>query len=421
MRDLASPVHDASLESRFSTWLLRLYLDLGPLQIGPAHAGSIEAGWQAFVDPDSPPFIPQRALAPGFRVQLAEQATERYALHDPRELAENLRTDRWQLLCKELELWRDLSAARKCRLASLLHSMCLYQPLLKLISEDEFAAGDPDPCIAQLAFCRASAKFMDDLSKRPPGYDSRTMAVFESIAINNRSPGQVKFNASAMVFVQKAKTHAPLAELIDWSKRFEKAFAAVADGDDKFQAQLFKSRFHRGMGFLPQHAGDRSKLIHTMDLAECHARDLKPTTAAQEILYVENLHAVMESRTKEALWLNDLGLAESRAAEVTKVDPYDSKGWAELGQVRYFQEDWQGAAQAYVVAAMLGPPASSIARHMAAVCLRKLGLDFLAAFLFKETLEIDPLGISPRQEIFDLPNVEVLSALKEWTRSNIRL
>jgi hypothetical protein len=58
---------------------------------------------------------------------------------------------------------------------------------------------------------------------------------------------------------------------------------------------------------------------------------------------------------------------------------------------------------------------------MAAVCFRNLGLDFLAAFLFKETLEIDPLGISPREEIFDLPNVEILSTLKEWARSNIRL
>ena len=89
--------------------------------------------------------------------------------------------------------------------------------------------------------------------------------------------------------------------------------------------------------------------------------------------------------------------------------------------MRYFQEDWQGAAQAYVVAAMLGPPASSIGRHMAAVCLRELGLDFLAAFLFKETLEIDPLGISTSPRDIDLPNVEVLSALKEWSRSNIQI
>jgi hypothetical protein len=201
MQDLASLVHTTALESRFSTWLLRPYLDLGPLQIGPAHAGSIEAGWQAFADPDSPPFIPQRALAPGFRVQLAQQATERYALRDPRELDDELRTDRWQLLCKELALWRDLSAARRCRLASLLHSMCLYQPLLTLISEDELGTGDLDPCIAQLAFYRASARFMDNISNRAIGYDPRTMAAFERLAIKDCGSSRVTFNATAMIFV----------------------------------------------------------------------------------------------------------------------------------------------------------------------------------------------------------------------------
>ena len=128
-----------------------------------------------------------------------------------------------------------------------------------------------------------------------------------------------------MVFVQKAKARASFAQLDDWSKRLEMAFAAVKDGENGFTAQLFRSRFYRGMGFLPQAAGDREAMIRTMDIAERQARDLASTTAAEEILYRENLHAVLESRTKEALWLNDLDLAASRAAELTWVDPYDSK------------------------------------------------------------------------------------------------
>jgi tetratricopeptide (TPR) repeat protein len=421
MRDLANLALSESLDSRFSTWLLRPYLDLGLLQAGPTHARSIDAGWQAYADPDSPPFLPQRALSPGFRVQLAEEAGAPYAVSDPRDLAEDLRTDRWRKLCQDLELWPKLSSARKCRLASLLHSMCLYEPLLKLIPENWSSASDADPCVAQLAFCRASAKFMHDLPKRTSSYDSGTMSAFENIAIDDRSHAPVRFNATAMVFVQKAKARAPLAELEHWSKRFEIAFAAVKDGEDGFAAQLFQSRFYRGIGFLPQHAGDREALVKTMDIAEHHARDLAPTTPAQEILQRENLHAVLESRTKEALWLNDLDLAASRAAELTRVDPYDSKAWAELGQVHYLQENWQRAAEEYVVAAMLGPPASSVGRYMAGVCFRKLGLDFLAAFLFKETLDIDPLGISSRQEILSLPDIEVLDTLKQWARYNIRL
>ena len=421
MRDLANQALGESIDSRFSTWLLRPYLDLGPPQAGPTHAKSVDAGWQAYADPDSPFFLPQRALSPGFRAQLAEQAGAPYAVSDPRDLAEDLRTDRWGKLCQDLELWPKLSSVRKCRLAALLHSMCFYELLLELIPEDWSSASDADPCISQLAFCRASAKFMHDLPKRGSGYESETMSAFENIAIDDRTDGPVRFNATAMVFVQKAKARASFAQLDDWSKRLEMAFAAVKDGENGFTAQLFRSRFYRGMGFLPQAAGDREAMIRTMDIAERQARDLASTTAAEEILYRENLHAVLESRTKEALWLNDLDLAASRAAELTRVDPYDSKTWAELGQVHYLQENWQRAAEAYVVAAMLGPPASSVGRYMAGVCFRKLGLDFLAAFLFKETLEIDPLGISSRQEIFDLPDIEVLDTLKQWARSNIRL
>ena len=421
MRVLANLSQSESLDSRFSTWLLRPYLDLGPLQAGPTHARSIDAGWQAYADLDGPTYLPQRALSPGFRIQLAEQAGAPYSVSDPRDLAENLRTDRWRKLCQDIELWPKLSSGRQCRLAALLHSMCLYEPLLKLIPENWSEAGDGDPDVAQLAFCRASAKFMHELPKRKSSYESGTMSAFENIAIDERIHAPVRFNATAMVFVQKAKARAPFEELDDWSKRLEIAFAAVENGGKGFTAQLFKSRFYRGMGFLPQHAGDRKALVKTMDIAEQHARDLTPTSAAEEILQRENLHAVLESRTKEALWLDDLDLAASRAAELTRVDPYDSKVWAELGQIHYLQENWRQAAEEYVVAAMLGPPASSVGRYMAGVCFRNLGLDILAAFLFKETLEIDPLGISSRQELLELPDIEVLDTLKQWARSNIRL
>jgi tetratricopeptide (TPR) repeat protein len=421
MHDLANQELGERLGSRFSNWLLRPYLDLGPFQAGPTHAKSVDAGWQAYADPDSPFFLPQRALSPGFRVQLAEQAGARYAVSDPRDLVEDLRTDRWRKLCQDLELWPRLSSVRKCRLAVLLHSMCFYEPLLKLIQVDRSCASTSDPYGAQLAFCRASAKFMHDLPKRTSGYESETMSAFENIAIDDRTYGAVRFNATAMVFVQKAKSRAPLAELDDWSKRLEIAFAAARDSENGFAARLLESRFHRGMGFLPQAAGDRKAMIRTMDIAEQQARDLAPTSAAEEILYRENLHAVLESRAKEALWLNDLDLAASRAAELTRVDPYDSKAWVELGQVHYLQENWRQAAEEYVVAATLGPPASSVGRYMAGVCFGKLGMDFLAAFLFKETLEIDPFGISSRQEIFDLPDIEVFDTLKQWARSNIRL
>jgi hypothetical protein len=342
MRDLANQALGNSLGYRFSAWLLRPYLDLGPCQVGPTHAKSVDAGWQAYADPDRPFFLPQRALSPGFRAQLAEQAGAHYAVSDPRDLAEDLRTDRWRKLCQDLELWPELSSARKCRLGALLHSMCLYAPLLEAIPEDGSGASDADPCAAQLAFCRASAKFMLDLPKRGAGYESKTMSPFESIANDDRTDGPVRFNATAMVFVQKAKARASLAELDDWSKRLESAFAAVEGGENRFTVQLFRTRFYRGMGFLPQAAGDRDAMIRTMDIAERQARDLAPTTAAEQILFRENLHAVLESRTKEALWLNDLDLAASRAAELTRIDPTIQKRGLNLVRCITFRKTGRG-------------------------------------------------------------------------------
>jgi len=73
------------------------------------------------------------------------------------------------------------------------------------------------------------------------------------------------------------------------------------------------------------------------------------------------------------------------------------------------------AAEAYVVAATLGPPSSAIGRHMAGVCFRQLGQPLFAAFFFKAAIEIDSKGISPRDEIQGLPDLPVLVALKEWS------
>ena len=142
---------------------------------------------------------------------------------------------------------------------------------------------------------------------------------------------------------------------------------------------------------------------------------MKPETAAQRLLCLENMHPVLESRTKEAIWLGDYDLALKRAQTVAELDPYDSKTWVELGEIRIKRSEWALAAEAYVVAAMLGPPASAIGRHMAGVCFQKSGQDFLAAFFFKDALEVDPLGISPHDGIRKLPDAEVLRSLKEWS------
>jgi tetratricopeptide (TPR) repeat protein len=402
------------LDTRLSTWLLRPYLDLARFNGGPLHAQNLEECWRSFVEPDCPPFIPQRALSVGFRIQLVSEAGEAYAIADPRDLSENLRSERWRQLCGALDEWTVLPGDQKARAACLLHSMCLYQPLLTLIPDEPLDAGRADPVTLRLAFWRASAKFILCLPERTSSYLTADMSVFEDIALNAPTAIPECFNATAKVFVHKAKNRCDTSELVRWGDRFEAALANTIVGADEFTVGLFTSRYYRGFGFLPQLAGDTKEMERTMDLAESHARSIKPSTTAQHLLYSENLHAVMESRTKEALWLGDKDAALSRSRKVIDVDPYDSKAWVELGEIHYLRQEWKEASEAYSTAAMLGPPASAIGRYMAASCFRKLGQDMLAALFLKDAIEYDPLGISSRHRINELPDVTVLNALKDW-------
>ena len=401
---------------KLSAWLLRPFLDLGPFVTGPLYARGIEEYWRAFVDPRVPRFSLQRTLPPVFRTQLvAESGRPEYLVGDPRELPKGLRTDRWSEVCGALANWPALAYERKRALLLLLHSLCLYEPVLKLVPEFNIRRIHDDPEALELAYWRASARYVLGAPSRLADYADADMSAFEAIAVNVPAAVPAALNAAIKVFVHKAKTGAAPAQIKKWRGHLDRVLADTARTLEPFAVHLLTSRYYRALAFLPQRRGDPAEVVRIMDLAERHARKMKPRTAAEELVRLENLHPVMESRTKEALWLGDRGLAHERALKVVKLDPYDSKAWVELGEVRMARKEWARAAEAYVAAAMLGPPASAIGRHMAGFCYRKCGQDMLAAFLFKDALEIDPLGISPHVEIRNLPDASAMKALKEWS------
>lgn len=401
---------------RFSSWLLRPFLDLGPLVIGPLYARAIQEYWRAFFRAQSPSFQLQRTLPPAFRTQLiAETGRPEYRVSDPRTLPRKLRTVRWQTVCDALDRWPDLHAERQCRLVVLLHSLCLYQPALALVPAMARRTLRRDERNVKLAYWRASAQYALGLPKRTSDYVTADLSVFETIVRDAPDAIPEAFNSAVKIFVHKVKVGAQLRELGKWAEKVERALADAIPRVDAFTGDLLASRGYRALGFLPQRRGDRAAIVPTMDLAERHALSMKPATRAQELLYLENLHPLMESRTKEALWLGDRDLALARARKVVELDPYDSKAWVELGELRMLRKEWEHAAEAYAVAGMLGPPACAVGRYMAGVCLRQLGQDLLAAFFFKETLEFDPFGISSRDSISSLPDLAVLEALKKWS------
>ena len=346
---------------------------------------------------------------------LREAGLPQFIAHDPREIPKAIRTSRWNKLCDGLDDWPELTLDQQCRLALVLQALCFYSLILARIGNVSESDVSDDADRAELAYRRASANYMLGLPTRVSDYGNADLSDLERIAVRAPRDQSVALKAALEVLVHKAKVGAPVWELDEWRSRIDRILDATLSKADDFTRDLLLSRYYRAAAFVPQRHGDGAEVVRMLDLAERHALAMVPGNEAQDLVYLENLHPVLESRTKEALWLGDFNLALSRAQRVIDLDPYDSKAWLELGQVRLRRQEYVPAAEAYALASTLGPPATAIGRHMAGLCFRNLGQPLLAAFFFKAALEVDPLGTSPHDEIRILPHLPVLTALKEWS------
>jgi tetratricopeptide (TPR) repeat protein len=396
--------------------LLRPFIDLEPCDPGPLCARGIEHYWIAFADLSQSRFALQRTLPRQFRSQvLTEIGLPQLHFNDPRDMMLEARSDRWNTVCEALNSWSELSTDQQCRLALLLHALCFYTLISNLISETSGKQIASHPDCAELAYRRASARYLLALPGRMSDYRYADLSDLELVAATAARDQPVAFNSALKILVHKAKVGAPLEELFRWKESVELILDAILQKDDAFDRSLRLSRFYRAVAFIPQRQGNTAEVVRLMDLAEKHALQVAPANSAEHLLQLENLYPVIESRTKEALWLRDMDLALLRAQRLIELDPYDSRAWLELGQVRLERDEFAHAAEAYAAAATLGPPSSAVGRHMAGQCFLHLGQPLLAAFFFKAAADATSGAIAPHDEIQRLPDLPVLAPLKEWS------
>jgi tetratricopeptide (TPR) repeat protein len=167
----------------------------------------------------------------------------------------------------------------------------------------------------------------------------------------------------------------------------------------EFRAGLLWSRFYRVRAFVPMLAGDPDGMVRDMDEAERIARALKPANEAERFAAAEILWPVLESRVREAQFLHDLPLAESRAELLIAAAPLNPRAWLHLGEVLLDQERYDDAIPVYREAHRLGPPASDVALFNLGQCHEMLDQAEPAMDAYAELLQIDPLAISAAERI----------------------
>jgi Flp pilus assembly protein TadD len=364
-------------------------IGLSPFVRGPLYSQAIDHYWRSFEQADRHGlFWIQRTLPRQFRNTLAQEArTLSHVVGDPRAVPARLRSARWEALCRAVERWGDLAPSGQTRLAAVLHALCFYRVTLGLTSHRPTRLTSPDGVL--LAYWRASARYMAELPGHVREYSAADMSGFERIARDGQRHPVMQFLASIKLLVHEAKTRGRVEVLRAAATRSESLLASAARGPS-FYRDLYTSHFHRAVAMVSQAEANPIDVSRHMDLAERHARAMVPRSAAEGVLRRENLHPVLESRVKEAIWRRRYARAAGLAREVVSVDPYDPKSWMELGEALALNNRLHEAAEAYASAAVLGPPASVIGLHMAGVCLKRAGSPRMAYTFFLRSVGHDP-------------------------------
>jgi tetratricopeptide (TPR) repeat protein len=333
----------------------------------------------------------QRVMPPAFRTNvIRESGLAGYAVAHPAELPAALRTPAWDQLCEWVADFAAGDAARQdltCRVLfrlgfrRLVVELVPPRPLASLATPDEF----------YLYHWRDIARYADSVAgELMPPQESFDMVDHPDC------PLHLRLGVSVFAVVYAARQTTSVPDAVRWRGRAEE-FLAEMRGDDgftEFEKVMLESRFYRGVGFVPFMTGDRAGTIADMDRAEQTARAVPAQTPWQHFLKRENLHACMESRSKEAFALGDVALGHRRTQEFLALDPYDPKSHIELAESLTKQECFGEAALSYLRAARLGPLGTAISYAMAAECFDRAGERTLAEDCFVQALRVDPYAIS---------------------------
>lgn len=298
-----------------------------------------------------------------------------------------------------LENSKRLSAIQIATLSNLLNALGFFELVVTLNATAPYE-WDEDGATRLLA--SAVARYVLSLDGIDRDYSP---TLFRSIAEQAPRHGLARFTAILHMIVQSARFAKDAEAVEHWSKLGNAWLLEQQGYVDPFMYHVYFSRFYRGASFAGFMKGDRARVVAEMALAEAHA-----TSAGQhiqgdphkEIIWKENLYPLMESRSKEALWLGDRALAESRLRRALEVDPHDAKLLIKIAELVADRQAYQEAAELYLRAARLGPPGREIAWFMAGQCHEQLHNLEIAAHCYRCSLSIDRQGIAPRLKLEEL-------------------
>ncbi|MEU7858691.1 hypothetical protein [Nonomuraea sp. NPDC049141] len=345
---------------------LRPYVDLAE-EGGPIHARvlALHAARMVSGRPMGLPFQ-GNPVAYLRRHLLLETRLEPYDCAEPEALPPHLRTPAWEHLCADVAGWHELPEEARPSVATLLVRLGFYRTVLRLIPEPDPAAIARGPATAALALTRANALY----KATGPRAAKAALRVIDAVREHAPSPRQ-RTLAAVAALVHHARVSKDKAEVARRSQEILARRDDVLAGDDS--DVVSQSALLRACSFGPFMSGDRETTALLLEECETLARQAPDHTEGLALLKAENLHAMLETRSREALWSGDWRLAQSRAQRLAEHDPLDSRVHRDLGYMTLEHVGAEAALPHFETAAWLGPPFTAVSWCLAGQCRHKIG------------------------------------------------
>jgi hypothetical protein len=405
-----------------SAYLLRPYLDLSPFESGPSLVTTVESAFRQLADEDSPRLMIQTHPAPDLRAGLIREiGLPAYWIRLAGQLPARLRTPRWLFLMEMIsaaERTGGLSAEQRVRLATLLNTLGLYDETARLFADARDSSDSRDPAAATLAIRHALAVHRSQPSAEAEQFNVRTL---RAAAENKHGDLYVRLGASTTLVAWFAKgRQRDLEQVTYWRTVAERLYPSLTP-QHGMPDVLYASTYWRAVSFCRYLQKDYARTAEELDLAERYAVEFQPANDTEWFTWAQNMHPLLETRTREAFDAGDLTLAEQRAARLLEVDPLCAKSHGHAGNLRLAANAPADALARFRAAANLGAPYTAFAWFMIGHCAELLGDRLGAQLAWVEATRADPGCIDARQRLHALGTVDDIAgdAVPQWAASSI--
>jgi tetratricopeptide (TPR) repeat protein len=181
---------------------------------------------------------------------------------------------------------------------------------------------------------------------------------------------RLRLLAATAVLVHHARISKDVKEVINWS---DIVLSGRADLAGSPHEEILQSLVLRAASFGPFFRGQGTETMKILDECESLAYQAPADTPDLALLKAENIHAMLETRSRASQRMGDLDQARAYALDLARHDPLDARVHRDLGHMMLRHSGPAEAVEHFEKAAALGPPFSSIAWYLAGYCHSQIG------------------------------------------------